>query len=749
MHSDDEEESDKQQHPSNLFKTKLFIASKVVETRLGRTVIAHFIGNDGNQLLQVFKEVAELDPKVGKNKAHRLYVSILKFSVKIKLLNDKRLLRKRDFWHMTRTMHQLSLKVHSCLLRDDKIDLSPLVRAFALVRDMISLLLRPHLDAKHLHELCDLFNYFGGEAFLDFLFHSAKLQHYKKAALTHVQVMVVPLLKGRRFNKNMEELCANPKCQRVRLDYTPHKEFPKGLGAVQEPSLTMEPGSDEEIGEGDELIDTEKIIKIGSTDKEKVEMGGETVSLIDPQTATQPVTETKNKQPSGTEHDKKDQTQLEFNTKHIDDDEIQKFMNRSAVASNYCVVHHLEQYIRLRRSPNVLHFVLGDGASYYPFADSAKQVLGHHIRRFYKATVRYQRSTPADRAKMVNSLYEIYISKKAKRPVFEDLPVSVVDDITRRLRTYNEAISQQGEKNNLNPSKSSENVKSSPATDTHSTSLKTTTTTTTAIATTITVSAASPPSYIFSSSSPPSISSKLDPSSAPNSPALPSRSAPEKNSSGAKHSRNVPAPSDLFTRAQETAFKLLDKFFKDNFLHSPLYKEYLEIYKPPAAVTSQFTRIRSHLKPSYMGYPEVHTAKLVLSNSNQQQLTDSIIKILLENPLDGFVLSPFDRLPRHLYGRIFEFSTPEEMKQYRPVNKMWSTICNKNWVRRFAYSMRRPSFSLALEHPSKTINSINASSFGRARSRSRSYSRESNESFESLINDGVEENEETGDPKQK
>lgn len=67
-----------------LLKTKLYLGDKLAETRLGRKVIGHFMGGDGDRLLMIFKRIAGQDPLVGGEKqAHKLYVLILQLAIKV------------------------------------------------------------------------------------------------------------------------------------------------------------------------------------------------------------------------------------------------------------------------------------------------------------------------------------------------------------------------------------------------------------------------------------------------------------------------------------------------------------------------------------------------------------------------------------------------------------------------------------------------------------------------------------------
>lgn len=106
----------------------------------------------------------------------------------------------------------------------------------------------------------------------------------------------------------------------------------------------------------------------------------------------------------------------------------------SSVSTAFCCVHHAERYVRLLQQPNVLHFLLGDGRDYYPFVDMAKSCVGRHVRRFYKGTVRYERSAIQNRLAVAQEIWTTFLAKGCKRPMSDMLPPDMIQNIWKYLQ---------------------------------------------------------------------------------------------------------------------------------------------------------------------------------------------------------------------------------------------------------------------------------------------------------------------------
>ena len=354
-----------------------------MQTRLGRKVISHFIGEDGNNLLRIFKNLAgeDLDAK----RATKLHNNILKLSVKVKMLNDKKLIRKRNFWHVVRAINGLAVKLYHCLLANKgrsapssenagQANVYALANNFSIVRDMLVQILVSHLPPVDITSLVEILDYFGGEHFLAALVHQPA---YSVQALPPLKVMVLPLLHGRRFNKQLMELCALPKCPSLRL-----VQIKPAVGSV---------------AGGGENIDAVNGFNGGT------ESGVEAANLkgIGPNS-------------------------------RID---LEPF-----VATTFCQEHHYERFMRLHTGPNILHFLIGDGRDFYPMSDLVKNKIGRNIRRFYKATFTYEAVAGSLRLAVANEIWDGFLAQNAPRPVHACLPAELIATIQTRLEQVRQCV---------------------------------------------------------------------------------------------------------------------------------------------------------------------------------------------------------------------------------------------------------------------------------------------------------------------
>jgi hypothetical protein len=86
---------DKKRRSSLLFKAKKYLASKTAATAAGRMAITTFLGPAGSGLMQSLEEVAAKD--CGAKRSKELVGIIVKFSCKMKVVEDERLVSKADY----------------------------------------------------------------------------------------------------------------------------------------------------------------------------------------------------------------------------------------------------------------------------------------------------------------------------------------------------------------------------------------------------------------------------------------------------------------------------------------------------------------------------------------------------------------------------------------------------------------------------------------------------------------------------
>jgi hypothetical protein len=215
---EDEEEEDKgdeveakdEEHKSGKqnfkLRAKKFLCTKTAQTKLGRKAIAHFLGEEGNKLLGALKSSALKEG--GKKRAATVKLLIFKMALKGKVLSDAGLIKKKDVWLLTDPINSLALKLYEAVKpQPNCVDVAPLVVEIAKVRDMILNLMRQHVSKSNLDKLDEVMRYIGGQPFLHQFMNSDKFENEKRTVFQSMRILVQPILKDRRFDDQMQELC--------------------------------------------------------------------------------------------------------------------------------------------------------------------------------------------------------------------------------------------------------------------------------------------------------------------------------------------------------------------------------------------------------------------------------------------------------------------------------------------------------------------------------------------------------------
>lgn len=94
-------------------RVKKFLSSASAGSALGRRLISQAIGDEGNLLIHSIKAAAARD--VGIDKARELKQQLLKIALKVKVLQDERLLLKKDMCNLQEPLNALALRLHDGL----------------------------------------------------------------------------------------------------------------------------------------------------------------------------------------------------------------------------------------------------------------------------------------------------------------------------------------------------------------------------------------------------------------------------------------------------------------------------------------------------------------------------------------------------------------------------------------------------------------------------------------------------------
>lgn len=217
---------------------KKFMATKTANSSVGRMVIGHFLGEEGNRFLYGVKMAMRKD--VGKSKAKHYRNLIFKFALKGKLLSDEAKVKKKDVWKMIEPLNHMGLKGYALLKppktevvadhedekKEDKcrssrhlreapappIDISSALKEVRIVHQLTSDLLGPHMRDKNCESLDELFNYIGGEHFINLLINDKNYKEEKSICFNSVRKMLQPLLETRTYDANMDQICSLPDC---------------------------------------------------------------------------------------------------------------------------------------------------------------------------------------------------------------------------------------------------------------------------------------------------------------------------------------------------------------------------------------------------------------------------------------------------------------------------------------------------------------------------------------------------------
>jgi hypothetical protein len=144
----------------------------------------------------------------GKKRAASVKLLVLKMALKGKLLSDAGLIKKKDVWNLQDPMNALALKLYEAVKpQPGPVDIAPLVVDLGKMRDMILTLMKPHVSKSNLSQLDEAMRYVGGASFLHQFMNVEKFEEEKRSVSQSMRILVQPILKDRRFDDKMQELC--------------------------------------------------------------------------------------------------------------------------------------------------------------------------------------------------------------------------------------------------------------------------------------------------------------------------------------------------------------------------------------------------------------------------------------------------------------------------------------------------------------------------------------------------------------
>jgi len=79
--------------------------------------------------------------------------------------------------------------------------------------------------------------------------------------------------------------------------------------------------------------------------------------------------------------------------------------------SNNCLAHHQQNVEQFLAKPTLLHFLVGDGADYFPFQEAMKARCERYVRKFWLTINRYKRSKENIRVVFAEEIFKKYLKK--------------------------------------------------------------------------------------------------------------------------------------------------------------------------------------------------------------------------------------------------------------------------------------------------------------------------------------------------
>lgn len=213
-------------------RTKKFFASKTAQSKVGRSAISHFLGEEGNRLLSSVKNAIAKDK--GKPYAKEVKMIIIKMALKGKVLQDESLIRKGDVWKISEPLNTAALNFYACVrpkpraeqMDDDEkdgkeyvapgkryIDVTSLVNDAAVVKKMCGALFAGLISDSGLEKMMGVFDYLCGKEFLEKFMNDPLLADEKMIVFDNLRKILAPLLEQRNFNDDMQEICMIEDCE--------------------------------------------------------------------------------------------------------------------------------------------------------------------------------------------------------------------------------------------------------------------------------------------------------------------------------------------------------------------------------------------------------------------------------------------------------------------------------------------------------------------------------------------------------
>jgi hypothetical protein len=172
----EKDKDDRTTSSSRLFKAKKFLASKTAGSKAGRKAVEHFLGDAGSQLINCLEAVAARNSSP--QQAKEMIETILKLAFKGKLLHDEQLLLPEERDGFVEPVNTLAIlvfrKLQYCqgLRQEDPAEVTAINLRFAQLEELVVGFLKKHVKATTCDKASGVFQYFGGNKFLEYFLYS-------------------------------------------------------------------------------------------------------------------------------------------------------------------------------------------------------------------------------------------------------------------------------------------------------------------------------------------------------------------------------------------------------------------------------------------------------------------------------------------------------------------------------------------------------------------------------------------------
>eukprot|EP00753_Platysulcus_tardus_P022438 PLAT9589.1.p2 GENE.PLAT9589.1~~PLAT9589.1.p2 ORF type:complete len:396 (-),score=185.08 PLAT9589.1:132-1319(-) len=207
---------------STSLKVQKWLGSKVGESRVGRKSLIRFLGQEADHILTAMRQVSEKQD--GKSKAKEYYKAVLKIVTKVALLWKNNLITEELAMPLRDPLLGLATQITEALAATPPpSELRPIVEQVAVVKRAVLPLLTAYMKPRSWHKWEIICDYYGGEDYLQFLFHREEAAAEKTTIADLLSLLMQP------FQTDLKAtlLCAVRGClrQRVMLPGATYCEF--------------------------------------------------------------------------------------------------------------------------------------------------------------------------------------------------------------------------------------------------------------------------------------------------------------------------------------------------------------------------------------------------------------------------------------------------------------------------------------------------------------------------------------------